>query len=130
MRKNSLLLLFLGTLILSCSSSSTLKKQENTKEINADTSNVPLIDQLRKYSGIYIRGSGATAQVFLRGISSINNPKEVLFIVNGTQVGNFSRASAGLNPQEIKRIEVLKNPTDLGTYGFMGAGGVILITTQ
>lgn len=130
MRKNSLLLLFLGTLILSCSSSSTLKKQENTKEINADTSNVPLIDQLRKYSGIYIRGSGVTAQVFLRGISSINNPKEVLFIVNGTQVGNFSRASAGLNPQEIKRIEVLKNPTDLGTYGFMGAGGVILITTQ
>ena len=64
----------------------------------------------------------------MRGISSINNPNEVLFIVNGTQVGNFSGVST-ISPQEVKRIEVIKNPGDLAIYGLRGSGGVVLITT-
>ncbi len=122
MKKNILILLV--SIILSCSSTSTMTKEDNSKETNSEMQNVSLIDRLKRYPGLSIRGT----QVFLRGISSINNPNEVLFIVNGTQVGNYSGAS-GITAQEIKRIEVIKNPADLAEYGIRGSGGVVLITT-
>ena len=34
-----------------------------------------------------------------------------------------------LNPYDIERIEVLKNPTDVGIYGLRAGNGVIRITT-
>ena len=55
---------------------------------------------------------------------------QVLFIINGSQVGNFSRAAFSVNPQEIKRIEVLKNPSDIASYGIVGSGSVVMITTE
>jgi|TARA_B100000767_G_C19639405_1_gene481858 TonB-dependent SusC/RagA subfamily outer membrane receptor len=124
MKNYFLLLLFLVSIIFSCSSTSTLSKETSKKETASGMENVPLIDQLRRYPGLRIRGN----QVYLNGISSINTPNEVLFIVNGAQVGNFSSVPE-LNPQAIKRIEVLKNPADFSQYGMMGSGGVILITT-
>ena len=124
MKNYFLLSLSLSLIITSCSSSSTLTRVENDKDNNPNMENVSLIDQLKRYPGLSIRGT----QVFMRGISSINNPNEVLFIVNGTQVGNFSGVST-ISPQEIKRIEVIKNPADLAIYGLRGSGGVVLITT-
>jgi TonB-dependent SusC/RagA subfamily outer membrane receptor len=111
--------------MFSCSSTSTLSKETSKEETSSGMENVPLIDQLRRYPGLRIRGN----QVYLNGISSVNTPNEVLFIVNGVQVGNFSSVPQ-LIPQEIKRIEVLKNPSDFAQYGMMGSGGVVLITTN
>ena len=126
MKNHILLSLFLGLIIASCSSTTTLTKGDNhnDKDNNPNMENISLIDQLKRYPGLSIRGT----QVFMRGISSINNPNEVLFIVNGTQVGNFSGVST-ISPQEVKRIEVIKNPADLAIYGLRGSGGVVLITT-
>ena len=124
MKNYFLLSLSLSLIITSCSSSSTLTRVENDKDNNPNMENVSLIDQLKRYPGLSIRGT----QVFMRGISSINNPNKVLFIVNGTQVGNFSGVST-ISPQEVKRIEVIKNPADLAIYGLRGSGGVVLITT-
>ena len=123
MKNYFLLSLFLGLIIASCSSTTKLPRGDN-KDNNENMENVSLIDQLKRYPGLSIRGT----QVFMRGISSINNPNEVLFIVNGTQVGNFSGVST-ISPQEVKRIEVIKNPADLAIYGLRGSGGVVLITT-
>ena len=124
--KNYLLLsLFLCSILFSCSSTNTLSKETSKKETASGMENVPLIDRLRRYPSLRVRGT----QVFLNGISSINTPNEVLFVVNGVQVGNFSTIPK-FNPQEIKRIEVLKNPSDFAQYGMMGSGGVVLITTN
>ena len=125
MKNYFLLSLLLGSILFSCSSTTTLSKETSKKERASGMENVPLIDQLRKYTSLRIRGT----QVFLNGISSINNPNVVLFIVNGAQVGNFSSVPQ-LRPEEIKRIEVLKNPSDFAQYGMMGSGGVVLITTN
>ena len=125
MKNYFLLSLLIGSLMFSCSSTSTLSKETSKEETSSGMENVPLIDQLRKYTSLRIRGT----QVYLNGISSINNPNEVLFIVNGAQVGNFSSVPQ-LRPEEIKRIEVLKNPSDFAEYGMMGSGGVVLITTN
>jgi len=128
MKNYFLLSLFLSLIISSCSSTTKLPRGDNNGDNNKDNNqnmeNVSLIDQLKRYPGLSIRGT----QVFMRGISSINNPNEVLFIVNGTQVGNFSGVST-ISPQEVKRIEVIKNPADLAIYGLRGSGGVVLITT-
>ena len=125
MKNYFLLSLLLGSILFSCSSTTTLSKETSKKGISSGMANVPLIDQLRRYPGLRIRGN----QVYLNGISSVNTPNEVLFIVNGVQVGNFSSVPQ-LIPQEIKRIEVLKNPSDFAQYGMMGSGGVVLITTK
>lgn len=124
MKNYFLLSLLLSLVIASCSSTTTITREDNNKNNNQNMENVSLIDQLKRYPGLSIRGT----QVFMRGISSINNPNEVLFIVNGTQVGNFSGVST-ISPQEVKRIEVIKNPADLAIYGLRGSGGVVLITT-
>jgi|TARA_B100000902_G_C27240247_1_gene879605 TonB-dependent SusC/RagA subfamily outer membrane receptor len=124
MKNYFLLSLLLSLVIASCSSTTTITREDNNKDNNQNMENVSLIDQLKRYPGLSIRGT----QVFMRGISSINNPNEVLFIVNGTQVGNFSGVST-ISPQEVKRIEVIKNPADLAIYGLRGSGGVVLITT-
>ena len=92
--------------------------------------NVPLLDRLRMYPGIVTRGQGQNAQVFIRGISAVNTPKEVLFIVNGNQVGNFSRTFFSLNSLEITNIRLLKKATEIASYGFAGSGGVVLISTM
>tara|TARA_S200000501_G_scaffold264240_1_gene248004 strand:- start:117 stop:455 length:339 start_codon:yes stop_codon:yes gene_type:complete len=112
--------------MFSCSSTKTISKETSKKETDTVMQNVPLIEQLKRYTELSVRGT----QVFLRGISSINNPNEVLFIVDGTQVGNYLGGASLINPQEIKRIEVLRNPADLVEYGFRGSGGVVLITTK
>lgn len=125
MKNYFLLSLFLYSIIFSCSSTNNLSKESSKKEITSGMQNVPLIDQLRRYPSLRVRGT----QVYLNGISSINTPNEVLFVVNGVQIGNFSTIPK-FNPQEIKRIEVLKNPSDFAQYGMMGSGGVVLITTN
>lgn len=124
-----LIALFAVVLLASCSSTKTTTAA--TKETESQNlGNLSLLDRLRQQSGLQIRGNGSSAQVFLRGVSSVNNPKQALFIIDGTQVGDFSQAASTINPLEIDRIRVLKNPQDLAQYGFMGAGGVIIITTK
>ena len=80
--------------------------------------------------GIVTRGQGQNAQVFIRGISAVNTPKEVLFIVNGNQTGSFSRTFFSLNSVEITDIRLLKKATEIAAYGFAGSGGVVLISTK
>mgnify|MGYP003325688896 CR=1 FL=1 len=62
--------------------------------------------------------------------SSINFPKEILFVLDGIQVGNYSKISSMLDPTMIKSIRILKNAVDLSMYGFAGSGGVIEIKTK
>ena len=93
-------------------------------------SSVSLLNRIRINPGIYIEGSGQTARVFTKGVTSINNQKEVLFILNGVKVGNYSKVVNILDPTKIKTIEILKNANDIAFYGFLGSGGVILIKTQ
>ena len=82
------------------------------------------------FPGIVTRGQGQNAQVFIRGISAVNTPKELLFIVNGTQVGTYSRAVFLLNPVEIINIRLLKKAIEIAPYGFSGSGGVVVIFTK
>ena len=69
--------------------------------------------------------SGGTITV--RGISSLNNQKPPLFVVDGTI---YSGDIGSINPQDVENISVLKDAASTSTYGAQGAFGVIIITTK
>lgn len=116
--------------LISCGPSKTISTPPPSNTNDKTLVNVSLIDRLRMYPGIITRGQGQNAQVFIRGISGVNTPVEVLFIVNGSRVGPYSRAVFSLNPVEITSIRLLKKATEIASYGFAGSGGVVLITTK
>ena len=68
----------------------------------------------------------AGSQVRIRGIGSTND-SEPLYIIDGFAV---SGGIDYLNPNDIERIEVLKDAASGAVYGARAANGVILVTTK
>ena len=68
----------------------------------------------------------AAGQVRVRGVGSING-SDPLYIIDGFAV---SGGIDYLNPNDIERIEVLKDAASGAVYGARAANGVILVTTK
>ena len=84
-----------------------------------------------------IRGQGIA--MFIRGLNSLNLNSQPLIILDGmimdlqldrTSIhdGFFNNVLAGIDPEDIESVEVLKNATSL--YGSRGANGVVIISTK
>jgi iron complex outermembrane receptor protein len=71
-----------------------------------------------------IRSTGATA--------SANQPEEALVVLDGVPISSqgLGAALAGLAPEDIKQVSVLKDVASTSIYGTRGSGGVILIVTK
>ncbi|MFD1771918.1 SusC/RagA family TonB-linked outer membrane protein [Sphingobacterium suaedae] len=65
-------------------------------------------------------------RVVIRGQATINSSSNPLYVVDGVVMENFHL----LNPNDIERIEVLKDASSAAIYGARGANGVILVTTK
>jgi TonB-dependent SusC/RagA subfamily outer membrane receptor len=85
-----------------------------------------------KVPGLVISGTGNSLTMHLRGTNSINGEQEPLVIVDDVmiQTGNIGNALAGLSPDDIKSVTVLKDVASTSIYGIRGGGGVILIKTK
>jgi len=109
------------TAAISSITSDDLKSQSNTRVDN-------LLQGMT--SGVVVTSpSGAPdagSQVRIRGIGSIND-SEPLYIVDGFAI---SGGIDYLNPNDIERIEVLKDAASGAVYGARAANGVILVTTK
>ena len=83
---------------------------------------------------------GAGSLIQIRGASSINGSSEPLYIIDGTPIesGNISSIDgdatfspiAGINPNDIESIEVLKDAASAAIYGSRAANGIVIITTK
>lgn len=81
---------------------------------------------------------GGIQQVRIRGIGSITAGAAPLYVVDGipinsgdvSRLNNTSNALAGINPNDIESISVLKDAASASIYGSRAANGVILITTK
>ncbi len=81
---------------------------------------------------------GGIQQIRIRGIGSVTAGAAPLYVIDGVPVntGDFSRlnntsnALAGLNPNDIESVSVLKDAASASIYGSRAANGVILITTR
>ncbi|MGZ3840068.1 MAG: SusC/RagA family TonB-linked outer membrane protein [Flavisolibacter sp.] len=67
---------------------------------------------------------GTSAQITIRGVSSLNQPNP-LYIIDGVR-----GSGDNINPQDIATIDVLKDASAASIYGAAAAGGVIIITTK
>jgi TonB-linked SusC/RagA family outer membrane protein len=95
-----------------------------------------------KVAGVQVTASsgqpGASTQIRIRGISSINAGTEPLYVIDGIPVmaGNQSyftntgNALASLNPNDVESMTILKDAAASSIYGSRAANGVILITTK
>lgn len=83
---------------------------------------------------------GATADIRIRGRSSITAGNEPLYVIDGVPIinenvsgadsGSSLSALASLNNNDIASITVLKDASSTAAYGARGANGVIVITTK
>jgi TonB-linked SusC/RagA family outer membrane protein len=84
-----------------------------------------------KLAGVQITVSdgqpGASADIYIRGRTSITQSGSPLYIVDGVQVDNALNA---LSPQDIASIDVLKDAASTSIYGARGSNGVVIITTK
>lgn len=77
-----------------------------------------------------LRNSGSPSGDFtirIRGVATVNNSADPLFVVDGIQVGTDANF---LNPNDVETIEILKDASATAIYGSKGANGVVMITTK
>ena len=91
---------------------------------------IDLADYLVRVPGITVNQRGGRTTVMVRGISSISGSSEPLFIVDRTQVGGYEDAASIVDPNDIARVEVLKDVASTSQYGMLGSNGVIIIHTR
>lgn len=98
-------------------------------------------------------GAGAASNVIIRGVSSLNQTNQPLYVINGIPmeskpvgIGNANTkgntgsqwdnapdlgdAISNINPDDIESISVLKGAAASALYGSRAKAGVILITTK
>lgn len=89
---------------------------------------------------------GGSANVVIRGYSSLSGSNQALFVVDGTPIDNatgnssdmtggrggvdYGNAAMDINPNDIESVSVLKGAAASSLYGSRAANGVILITTK
>lgn len=106
-----------------------------------------------KVAGVSISPSsgapGASTRVIVRGISSLTQSNQPLYVIDGVPVNNqyananstaastsatrtidFGNAASDINPDDIESISILKGAAATSLYGSRAANGVILISTK
>lgn len=84
-----------------------------------------------------MRGQGVA--MFVRGLNSLNSNAQPLIVLDGMIIdpqldrtsihdGFFNNILAGIDPDDIESVEVMKNATSI--YGARGGNGVVLINTK
>ena len=106
----------------------TLSAQVEANKITPGTYKT-IYEMLRDVPGLDVKitNDRSSGTIIVRGISSLNNQKPPLFVVDGTI---YSGDIGSINPQDVEDISVLKDAASTSTYGAQGAFGVILITTK
>src|SRR5665213_990251 len=103
-----------------------------------------------KVSGVVVNSTGASpnasVSVVIRGIRSLNNDNQPLFVVDGVPMQNsmnnvgtnngngndvdYGNVISDLNPNDIESMSILKGPSAAALYGSRAGNGVVLITTK
>jgi len=100
-----------------------------------------------KVAGLQINSSGgqvgASANILIRGTSSITGNNQALIVVDGVPIDNSKNPTEvttggapspnraiDIDPSEIESVSVLKGGAAVALYGLQGSNGVMVITTK
>lgn len=115
---------------------SALEKKSDANFVKALEGNV---------SGVQMNNStsqpGTWGSVFVRGRGSLNSGTQPLYVIDGMPVNsdydgmssssnNWLDPMAGVNPEDIETVTVLKDAAATAIYGSRASNGVIVITTK
>ncbi|MEO5563418.1 MAG: TonB-dependent receptor [Chitinophagaceae bacterium] len=82
-----------------------------------------------RVAGLSITNNGSPGMapiIAIRGISSITNVSDPLFVIDGFPTGNLSSFDA----KDVESVEVLKDASAAAIYGSRASNGVIIVTTK
>ena len=120
--------------------SNELTRNKDANFVNSLNGKVAGVSISKSASGV-----GGATRVIMRGAKSIEGDNNVLYVIDGIPIFNFSggrdsgimgegRVSsegiADFNPEDIESISVLAGPSAAALYGSNAANGAILITTK
>ncbi|MDV7698796.1 von Willebrand factor type A domain-containing protein [Chryseobacterium soli] len=74
------------------------------------------------------RGYLNEGEISVRGMSTLNNTNNPLFIVNGEVVDRTYFSS--LDPKKIKNVQILKGADATSLFGTQGANGLVVVKTK
>lgn len=102
-----------------------------------------------KVAGLDIKRNnslGGSTNIVLRGVKSLTNDNQALFVVDGVPIDNtnnntanqrtgragydYGNAAADINPDDIESMTVLKGAAATALYGSRATNGVVMITTK
>ncbi len=120
-------------------------KAKEIKQIRTQTIDQALVGQI---SGVFVSGNGGApgsgATVNIRGLSQIRGDNQPLYVIDGVPIvvnpnfdglglgvlGNRENPLLSINPDDVERIDVLKDASAAAIYGSRAANGVIIVTTK
>ena len=141
--KKILSLLLIAAMACSCGTSSyTRTASDDEEDVNLGYTRVKRKDTTHSTSTVKVEygSSFSTIYEYLEGrVAGLivdgnklyirNEPgsnKEALIIVDGIEMNDIS----GLSPDQVERVDVLKDASAASIYGIRGANGVVVITTR
>ena len=120
-------------------------KSSDVKKVKSQTIDQALVGQV---SGVFVNANGGApgsgASVNIRGLSQLRGDNQPLYVIDGVPINvnpNFEGVGLGIlgvrsnpllsiNPEDVERIDVLKDASGAAIYGSRAANGVIIITTK
>ena len=122
----------------SITAGATATISDNTSAIIVDEEiDNQLSGDIRTINRSGMRGQGVA--MFIRGLNSLNINAQPLIVLDGMIMdpqldrntvhdGFFNNILAGIDPEDIESVEVMKNATSI--YGARGGNGVVIINTK
>nr|WP_262480891.1 TonB-dependent receptor plug domain-containing protein [Algibacter lectus] len=114
-------------------------KNEQVTQVQSQTVDQALVGQL---SGVFVESNagapGAGASVNIRGLSQIIGDNQPLYVVDGVPIlvnpnfgtfagaGNRENPLLAIDPNNIERVDVLKDASSAAIYGSRAANGGLL----
>lgn len=83
-----------------------------------------------RFAGVHVVRTANGLSLRIRGVSTFLGSTEPLIVIDGMPLHGGGNALVGINPNDIARIDILKDAGATAIYGSRGANGVVLITTK
>ena len=102
-----------------------------------------------KVAGLEVKRNnslGGSTNIVLRGVKSLTNDNQALFVIDGVPIDNsntntanqrsgragydYGNAAGDINPDDVESVTVLKGAAASALYGSRASNGVVMITTK
>ena len=88
--------------------------------------NTDAVGALQGAMSRYSSKPGSEYNILIRGLNTISGSTSPLVVIDGVQGASLSN----VNPDDIERIDILKDASSTAIYGSRASNGVVLVTTK